>query len=163
MILYQGPNKKSYKNHPKSFHKPPHFTILSQTWFASFSTKTIKKPSDLRDFMFTTCSTLALYKHGHITYLKRYLPSTFKIHFIPHKSYKGTWPGPLSKLINQLLCFLKWTSLCYVIHNKSASFREERARIRNIPHYKCYYHVMIQTYCFKKDFRWKDKWTWLKT
>ena len=122
MILYQKHNEKSYKNGPKSFHKPPHFTILSQTWFTSFSTKTIKKPSDLRDFMFTTCSTLALYKHGHITYLKRHLPSTFKICFIPHKSYKGTWPGLFSEIVNQPLCYRKWMSLCYVIHNNKSMY-----------------------------------------
>ena len=65
----------------------------------------------------TYCSTLASYKHGHITYLKRHLPSTFKICFSPYKSYKGIWLGLLSDLINQPLCFRKWISLCYVIHN----------------------------------------------
>ena len=155
MILYQGHNKESYQNRPKSFHKPLHFTILSQTLFALFSTKTIKKPSDLRDFMFTSCSTLALYKHGHITYLKRHLPSTFKICFIPHKNYKGTWPGLLSEIINQLLCFRKWMSLCYVIHNDRSMYsvifrinRWEPSQSRSVLYYKFYRSVMIQMYIF---------------
>ena len=132
----------------KSFHKPLHFTILPQTWFASFSTKTIK------NFMITTCSKPALYKHGHITYLKRHLPSTFKIRFIPHKSYKGISPGPLSELINQLLCFRKWTSLCYVIHsNKSMCWltNSETSVLtpnRRALHYKFHHHFLIQTYSF---------------
>ena len=156
MILYQGhTDKKSQKNRSKSFHKPPHFTIHSQTWFASFPTKTLKKTSDLRDFMFTTCSTLALYKHGHITYLKRHLPSTFKICFIPHKSYKGTWPGLLSELNNQLLCFRKWMSLCYVIHNnrsmywvKSRINSWEPSQSRRVLYCKFHCSVMIQMYTF---------------
>ena len=155
MILYQGYNKKSYKNGPKSFHKPPHFTVLSQTWFTSFSTKIIKKPSDIRDFMFTTCSTLALYKHGHITYLKRHLPSTFKICFIPHKSYKGTWPGLLSERINQHHCVLKWMSLCYVIHNNRNIYwviiritSEGPFQSSRVLYFKVHHHVLIQTYSF---------------
>ena len=151
MVLHRGHNKKSYKNRPKSFH-PLHFTILSQTWFALFSTKTIKKPSDLSDFMFTTCSTLASYKHGHITYLKRHLPATFKICFIPYKSYKGTWPGLSNELTNQLLCFHKWISLCYVIHNNTSIYwgmisikSEVPSQSSTILYVKVHRHVLIQT------------------